>query len=59
MERSCDRIQQRLAVSVMDGAHCSSYAMDAAGRVVVQYPGSQSDYERETAQVDLGEFLMR
>lgn len=59
MERSCDRIQQRLAASVMDGAHCSSYAMDAAGRIVVQYPGSQSDYERETAQVDVSEFLMQ
>ena len=43
----------------MDGAHCSSYAMDAAGRIVVQYPGSQSDYERETAQVDVSEFLMQ
>ncbi|GAP34092.1 NAD(P)/FAD-dependent oxidoreductase [Piscinibacter sakaiensis] len=58
MARSCDQVHQRLAASVMDSAHCSSYAMDAAGRIVVQYPGSQSDYEQETARADLGEFVL-
>ena len=57
MRRSCDEVQERLAASVMAASHCHSYAMDQSGRVITQYPGSQSDYERETTLLDANDYV--
>lgn len=57
MRRSCDALQQRLQTSVLAAAYCHSYMMDRSGRVVTNYPGSQSDYEGETAALDPGEYV--
>lgn len=59
MRRSCDAIQERLRASVLDASHCQSYMMDASGRVVTNYPGSQRDYESETSHLDTDEYLFR
>jgi cation diffusion facilitator CzcD-associated flavoprotein CzcO len=56
MAASCEAIQVRLHASVADASHCSSYMMDRNGRVVTNYPGSQSDYERETMTLDTTEY---
>lgn len=57
MHASCDAIQARLRTSVADASHCRSYTMDKNGRVVTNYPGSQSEYERETLRLDPGEYV--
>ncbi|HZY15286.1 MAG TPA: NAD(P)/FAD-dependent oxidoreductase [Ramlibacter sp.] len=57
MRRSCEAVQERLRASVLDASHCHSYMMDRSGRVVTNYPGSQSDYEAETARVDAEEYV--
>lgn len=57
MRRSCDDLQRRLQMSVLDAVHCQSYMMDTSGRVVTNYPGSQSDYEAETAALDPDEYV--
>jgi cation diffusion facilitator CzcD-associated flavoprotein CzcO len=56
MAASCEAIQVRLRASVVDASYCRSYMMDANGRVVTHYPGSQSDYERETMKLDAAEY---
>ncbi|MFV0245255.1 MAG: flavin-containing monooxygenase [Qingshengfaniella sp.] len=52
----CDEAQDELLRSVNSASHCQSYYQTASGRVVTNYPRTQGDYQRETAQVKRTDF---
>jgi cation diffusion facilitator CzcD-associated flavoprotein CzcO len=47
-----DAIQAKLSDSTMAASHCHSYFMNAAGRIVTNYPGTCLDYRHATESVD-------
>jgi hypothetical protein len=47
-----DAIQAQLSDSTLAAAHCHSYFMNAAGRVVTNYPGTSLDYRHATENLD-------
>lgn len=48
----CDSMQDKLSDSTITAANCQSYSMNAAGRVVTNYPGTSLDYRHATESVD-------
>jgi hypothetical protein len=47
-----DLMQDKLSDSTITAANCQSYSMNAAGRVVTNYPGTSLDYRHATESVD-------
>ncbi|MBN8751802.1 MULTISPECIES: flavin-containing monooxygenase [Variovorax] len=47
-----DTIQAQLSDSTLAASHCQSYFMNAAGRIVTNYPGTSLDYRHATEIVD-------
>ena len=54
--RYSDAIQTKLSDSTMAASHCQSYFMNAAGRIVTNYPGTCLEYRHATESVDPGCF---
>lgn len=58
MRAYCDEIQREIEKTSHASSHCDSYYLNAAGRVVTNYPGPQSQYKEETSRVVPEHFLM-
>lgn len=57
MRNYCDNLQKELNESVMNSNYCNSYTMNSSGRVVTNYPGTQTEYEKETMTPMFSDFI--
>lgn len=58
MRDFCDNLQEELERTSHASAHCVSYYMNESGRVVTNYPGTQSEYKALTDHVELEHFTL-
>lgn len=56
MRAFCDGLRAELDASTQSAAHCTSYYMTDAGRVVTNFPGSQARYRDLTARIAPADF---
>ncbi|MCJ0765114.1 flavin-containing monooxygenase [Variovorax terrae] len=59
MRRFCDGLQQDLRATTQSATHCTSYYMNAAGKVVTNFPGTQTQYRQMTRAVAPDDYLLR
>lgn len=59
MRRFCDDLQRDIASTTQTAAHCSSYYMNAAGKVITNFPGTQTQYQGMTRAVDSADYHFR
>ncbi|MGW1869663.1 flavin-containing monooxygenase [Streptomyces mauvecolor] len=50
------RVQERMKRTVWNTGGCTSWYLDAAGRNTTVWPGTTSEFRRETREVDLAEY---
>ena len=56
MRRFCDAQQAEIRETTQTAEHCQSYYMNAAGKVVTQFPGRQAEYRSLTARARADDF---